>query len=810
MKRVRAAAGVMVFLIMTAAILLYLPWGRPRIEDARLSTIEDQSLQVVSDNQIESWNVSNAERERVSDTRSKITAITSNGGNTYLGTKDGEILILDGTSTETVFTANNTIDKLHMTDDLYALIGNESIVKIENSQITYNHTEDRIHGFSVSPDNRIAAWSKNHGIYLLDDQNKTYVSNRSGITDCSFSEDLAVAYRNKVEVYDTTTLDIIFERNLKEMNHYVVIIDRSLICSGGSQIFRIWDLENGESIAKRYDEDGWVRDLDITEDRFSITTEDRIYIFDSNGVLKKKIQSPPSTPLYLPLVAIGAILMGILTFWSEMDRQRHKDGNFYFKENKLPYDEAISLGSLGVFGMISFMLYLFIRMELLISMGLPMMIFFIATLWAMILSFIMFGLREVKLDPKSLYFSTSYYQERFKGWPRKAKLNRIRSIHPEYFFNKPQETMTKIGYQVSTIDGKVGKILFSHPGREKNIRKLKEAMKEAFGSKFDKVYFEEPYINEERWEEIKHLAKQSWSKVMMKFFIPLVPVFIIQPVFLLFPNILTVNILLMITFGVGAIAIFGVIYGMNHMKKYKEAQSIQAKREMKSDKKSSYSVIQEEEEFGEEVNPNKFLDYTKKDWLDVSKKLNLERPLIYLSFGILAVILILVAVGSSTENLILLIISVILPMPLLAIVSYMTKISKARNMVKNAVEHELKTGEKVLPQGFELPPPLMGHQISREPIEVTSRERELADKWSDEMQNIKMMVFISVGMFVPIGFAILYSEFFQGSYGTYMLFGIIMLPIILIMWFIISKQKIVAKVNEADRIEEMLEKRKKS
>ncbi len=814
MRLVRIVMGIVIFIILFSAILYFIPFGRARVRDAQELETFNGKVYIGSGKRLELWETDTAHREETLTLRSNITDLASDE-RLYLGTKNGTILVLNSSTkkTERCFQSDSSIVQLQKREKLYALMEDGRIVGLGEEKIMFTPPIDGdIKGFCVSPSDSIAYWSGSSGVHILEEGNSTQILEVKDVTDCAFSEDgkLAVAYKKKVQVYNTTTLEVLFEEGLEEAEHRVGFTNggKNLVCSGGTQAFRLWSLESQGLIEKRDFEEDTVKDLEVDNDRFSVMTEDRVYLYNSEAALKKRIQSSPEVPLFLPLVAVGAGLLSILTIWSELDRQHQNVEKFYFRESKLPYDEGVLLGSLGIFGMTSFLLYLFIHMEVLISMGLWVTPLFVALLWVFLLFYVLVRPREVKLDSNTFYFSTSLFQEHFKGWGRKTKLNNIRAVHPDYFYNKAQETFDQTGFQILTIEGDPGKVLFTMNNREKNTRRLERAMKKAFGPKWDRVYVDEPYIDEERWEEIGHLADKSLRMMTVKMMVFVTPIFAMQIVASFFLDKISIEIFFLILGGAGALAMGGVLYVMSQLRKVKEAQSIKAKKEIGPDQTTSYTPVAEEVE-KDEIDPEKYLDYTKKDWKEVDRKLQLERPLMYLAFGLMGALLIVIMVGASTTNLLLLIVGAILPAPLFFLVFYMNKITKARNMVKNAVEHELRTGEKVLPTGFEIPPPLMGDYISREPIDVTEKERRLADKWTDEIQNVKMMIFISIGIFIPIGIVMIYNDLFQGQYGTYIVFALIFLPIIFIMWYSFRKGKIVGKVKEAEKIEELLEEQKK-
>lgn len=794
MRRTRVILGVLIFLIMLGAILYHIPWNRNRVEGAQLSGFTGDTVFISKDETLEVWNVSTGKRENVLKLDSNVTAIAA-GEKTFIGTSSGEIHVLNETTweTEVYFKADSPIEELHYQDQLYVLAGN--LLGDEKQTLSTGPLD----GFCVSPQGDIATWNGS----TLSKGNFT-ISKGTTITDCSFSDSgrMAVAYKGKVEVYQNDSL--IFEEDLEKAPYQVEFLKERVVCSGGSQAFKIFDPRTGDLIEDKDFEDDQVKDLDVHGGQFSVTISNRVYIYDADGRSKAKVQAPPSTPMLMPLIAAGVVPLGALTLWSEFDRRKRKEKDVYYKEDTLPLDEVFMLGSLGIFSVMSFMLFFFVMQELLIPLGLWMSILFVGIQIGMLATYPIIKQREVKLDSDTFYFSTSLFQELYKGKARKAKLNKIKEVHPNYFYNKPQETMNQIGFQVVTWDGSVGDITFSQMGRDKKIRKLEDSMKKAFSDRWDKVYVDKPYIDDKRWEEIGHLADQKWTTVQLKFMLPISPVMILPVISVFFIDDLSITTYSLIIFGIGAVAIGGMMYGVNHLMKFKKAQSIQAKRKMREDIKTSYKSLTEDKET--EVEPEKYLEYDDEDWKDVQKKVNLERPIVYSTIGLMGSFLVLLLLGISLMNIPLLVLSMTLMAPLMFIAFYSIEISKARNIVKNAVEHELETGEKALPSGFEIPPPIVGTYISREPIDITEEEKKIADDWTSQTQQLKLAIATSLIVFIPIGTLLLFPEIFDAT-GFYVPFGMLMIPIFLFMWYTSRKQKIVSKVEEAERIEELLEER---
>ncbi|MBS3789765.1 MAG: hypothetical protein KGY66_02505 [Candidatus Thermoplasmatota archaeon] len=623
----------------------------------------------------------------------------------FLGTEHGEIMTYEeGEKIEHYFESELSINSLQFNKKLYALLGNDRIVRFEEGKITFNYSSDeRIDGFCVSPNGSVAVWNENAGIYVLSQDSKRNISKRKGITDCSFSNDgkLAVAYEDKLEIYNSTTSTLLFERKLKKGMNLVEFTeyDERVVFSDGRKNFNLRDLESEELITEIGFEEDQIEDLTVYGEKIFVTTSNRIHVFDSAGILKTKIHPQPEVPLFFPLVAIGTFVLGALIIWSELDRQSPEGGNYHFKENKIPFDEAILLGTLGIFSLVCFIFYLFIQKDLLIPIGLWISIFFVGSLWIPSMVGFIGMFREVKINSETLYLSTSILQEHFKNMVRKVDLDEMKEIKPDY--NK--KSSEKRGYEILTIDGRKGKILFSI-GRDRKIKEFEKAMNEVLGSKWNNIY------------EGNHAY------------------------------------------------------------------------EKKSDD---------------------FLYYTKEDWDEIQRKIRLEKPVIFGMVGIMALLLISVAVGSAHENVFLVLFSALVPPPILLLLAfYNKKVFDARKEVKKAVEHELKTEKNILPPEFQIPESIIGGPISREPIDVTEKEKKKAEKCDDNLHHLKVIIIFSIGLFLPIATALVYPELFEGTIGSYLLFLLIMLPVIFFIFYFIWTGKKLQKVKEARKINDLLENEK--
>ena len=328
-------------------------------------------------------------------------------------------------------------------------------------------------------------------------------------------------------------------------------------------------------------------------------------------------------------------------------------------------------------------------------------------------------------------------------------------------------------------------------------------MKKAFGRDWRNVFREEPHIDERRWDEVGHLAKKKWKWVAVKNFMIMMPpmtfLIILQSTAIMeitFDYFLYLIVLATVSFFVT------ILYIMKRMKDYTDAVKMKAKKDMSSGRE--YTVVSDSSE-EDDIELDKFLKMNDSEWRDVEEALSKERPYWYGTMGSIAVAFIFIISGLNFENIIFEVVGFAIIGVIMVAIFRFNKLSEYRSLVNNAVEHELKTGEIVLPEDFVIPEPIMGGDyVKRDGVTVTQEEREMAEKWSSEMYTIGLMIGVFVIVMVMM-VSLLYFDITDMKLGMFLFLGGMMTPMLLFGLIINKKQKVVSKVNQAEKIEEFLE-----
>jgi hypothetical protein len=417
--------------------------------------------------------------------------------------------------------------------------------------------------------------------------------------------------------------------------------------------------------------------------------------------------------------------------------------------------------------------------------------------------------RQVIIEEDGITLSTSFYEARYKKKPVRLSLGYIAKVHPNYFFNRNEKDLKKVGFEFVSIDGQVGTILLVGPSAASKD-KVKESLAEAFGSRWKQVYTEKPNIDEERWKKIGHYSKRSFASVSLRFAAAImIPYFLIMLLILFIPAI-SFDIFLLLSMGSMAILILGMIYGIKKIRKWVEACTIKARMELLEHMSKKAPVITSFETESKTVfEPDKHLAMTEPEWRKVEKRVAQWRPLAYVMV-LSAVIFTVFFIGARVnESIVLFIIALPAFAVLMISILFSQKITQAETLVKKAVDHELKTGELVLPEEFHIPKSWFTY-ISREPIKLTEKEKALAKRFKDqgEMMLVKQMIFWLTAIFLPMAILFITNPLKGVWYQIYVYLAAMMIPVLFFIIYMISSQRVVVKVNRAEEIDRFIKERK--
>ncbi|MFW5904219.1 MAG: hypothetical protein ACOCTK_02005 [Candidatus Saliniplasma sp.] len=827
--------GVAVIIIVLGALFYSIPFNRDHVCCAQKCAVhegENELLYISSGRKLEAWNRSTGQIYDSKYFGSKITSLTSVNESAVIGTKKGNISFYDPHTGETTlyFDGKKRLKNISQTRTnrssefpvsclgydgtnhiFYGCFNKTYILGIKDREIIFNYSSsEKIDGSCLSGDGKyLSLWNKTDGTKILHREHGEIitVSEKGNVTECAFSPDnrLAITYPDKLQVYSNDSFDLISEKELKNSDHGVEFLkDGTRIIITTNATFDILNSEDGALVTEK-EIGGKARDIDVSRGEIYITTSDRIYIYDDSGVYKEKIQPEPEVPLFRPLIIFGSVWLTAFLILSEFYRRRYLDKTkAYYIEKKITVEQTILLGLLGIFISVVSWFYFSLIMELFIPLTFFAAFVFPGLIGSMLVIHLISRPRPVKIDSNNFYFSTTFFQELYRGWVRKAGLKDIKAIHPDYFYNLITKDMEQTGFEIITMNDKLGKIVFNVQGRENKIRKLKKAMKKAFGHRWKKIYRDEPYVDEEKWKKIGHLAKKKWRWVLAKysslFVIPMVLLMIFGSLFIwdFIPFYYYTYIMVALFF----LIVVSLYYSMFRITRYVKAVKLKAKKDLISKRRTNappQGVLGKEKD---DIELDKFLKIDAEEWKEIEKALNKERPLWYTILGLIALFTGLMMLALGIDNFILQIVGFTGLMVSIFSVFYFNKLSRYRSHVKNAVEHELKTGEQILPPDFEIPKPIMGGDfVKRGPIEVTERERQIAETWSGDIALTAISILMTAVVLISMYF-LFKIDFMRRWYGSLLFLGLLMGTLALFGIYINNRQRIVAKVDQANKMEE--------
>lgn len=828
--RLRIIIGVVVLISGLSGALVTLPESAHPFYDIHwleYADREGKTILVADTNEISLWDVDSGSLLGYRYVRGRISEMdVSSNGIVAVGTEKGKILLLDNRTLELKdqYSFNSAVSTLAWStgsNRLAAGLTDGSILVWEGETEVLNtsFTGEWICGVSLSPTgDTMAVCYENEGLYVVDvgDPGTSLLRDANGPTDCSFSPfgDLAVSYLSgHVVVYDHLSWNMSFSGWVDRAYN---VVDWSwdgtrLYASGGMLGIRIWDMPSGAMVSERRHENNPASHLAAGNETVAVSTRYFVYIYTLDGEEISHFPVYEEAPFLLPITIICSIIFTILTIECELARRRFwKSTQAIYIEHKVPLDEKLLLMLLGIFVFNA----VFMHLDVGVGRGgfaVWNIILIGGTFGFIIIIMLIIQTRQVVIEEDGITLSTSFYEARFKKKPVRLGLSDITKVHPDYFFNRNEKDLKKVGFELVSVDGQVGTILLVGPSAA-STDDVKDALAKAFGSRWEQIYTEEPYIDEVRWKKIGHYSKKSYASVSMKFAALLfIPYFFILFLILSVPA-LSFGLYLLFSMGSMAILILGMIFGLKRMRKWVEASTIKARMELLDymRKRAPISTFEETKE-KTVFEPDKHLRMTEREWRDVERRIAQGRPLAYVMTAS-AVFFIIAFLGArAIESLILLIPATLSFAVLMISVFYSMRITQAYALVKKAAEHELRTGEQVLPENFNIPKSWFLY-ISREPIELTEEEKAFAQRIKDqgEMLIAKQMIVMMVAMFLPMIIFFTLDPFGGTWYRLYVFMAGIMGPVLVFMFYSMSRQRIAQKVKQAEEIDRLLKERKES
>jgi len=258
--------------------------------------------------------------------------------------------------------------------------------------------------------------------------------------------------------------------------------------------------------------------------------------------------------------------------------------------------------------------------------------------------------------------------------------------------------------------------------------------------------------------------------------------------------------------GVMALIVILIIYTMREQVKYTNAITIKAVLEMKKPEKKDIDVGSTDKN---KLNPDRYLHMSEDEWRKEIKIAQGAYRYIVLTILVSVIYFAIILSPIGTVNFFIVLISTFLFVASFFYFQFrFYRIEQSMALIKKAAEHEIRTGESIMPEDIEIPQFLSGAGIvSRKPINITPKEREIAEKMRNEGELWDMKIFILL-IFLAYGpilclFAVDIKRSFIGIY-----FGLMFLPVVVAIIYLLKRKKLLAKVKEAERIEKLIEERK--
>jgi len=822
------AIGIIITLLSTTIILIGVPYDTPSMNYPNRMLAEDGTVFTTDYAKLMAWNITSKQLIHHIKANSMIRGIDiSSDRKLLVATHKGEIAVMN-LSLKTLYNyslpENITDAKWGPQGEIVAGSENGTIFITQGGNTTaYSTSDARILKMAISPDKKflgVTYLKSEAAVFSLSNMSRVFVGPNSSVA-CSFSPDgnIAFAKTDEVFVYNMSSGELIFDRPTWQEPTYPIFLGWSpdgtkIFAAGYEEDVRGWNVSTGKVLFVLTPKH--IRCAYFDESRIYIAGNYHVLIFDMNGDEIVYLPEDAEIPFLLPVSSITIAILIILVIIEDINRRKlwneyDRDDKVIFAEKQISLQELALLFSLALYLSITLITYMLVKAWLF-----DFVLWYILSICGILLYFMVSSLLlkplPIIIRNDRIGMQVNLYQILFRKRQRWASISEIKRVSPHYFYNERIKLVEESGLDFILMDGTVLSAIIRPANRFlTDIEDLKKYLAESFGSRWDRVFVDEPYIDMDKWEKIKHLADRKTGTnviiLMVKLLVPILGIDIFMVMFpeLLFP-VFEAGLFWPFLAGVIALIVILIVRTMKEQTDYRNAITIKAVMEMKKPEKRD---IESDYSNKNKLNPDRYLHMSEEEWKKEIKIAQRFYRCIILTILVSVIYFGIILSKIGPENLFIFLISSVLFMAFIFYFQFVFyKIEQAMALIKKAVEYEIRTGKVIIPDDIEIPQFLsMSGIVSRKPINITPKERKIAEKMRNEgeLWNIKLSILSIFLVFIPLLglFAFDITRSFLAIY-----FGLMFLPIIILAIYVFKRQKILAKVKEAERIEKLIEERK--
>lgn len=324
---------------------------------------------------------------------------------------------------------------------------------------------------------------------------------------------------------------------------------------------------------------------------------------------------------------------------------------------------------------------------------------------------------------------------------RFCPFSNIKNIYPKYVNIGGAERF--VGFTVITRNEE--KIDITEM-EESKLKKIEETIKTSVKEQWKSLYVNHPYIGFEELQRMSMQLKRSKKSVWIEGF------GIILLSFVFFTLSLAVITNLFFIFIVTPACIFAILIGTSRITLYYQALT-NYKKIIKTDPALMKAVsISPKIEIKDEDPLQKVKKFNRKDWVGLERSINDRRPLYFMLIGFITMI-IAMAVQSLVSFMLFGFILFGGMGIMMSALLFVPRLTKDIELVRKIIKQELRSGEKILPNTFNIQRGFINMVPFREAPKYNS-EQWMKLVRSSKLRNEKYMAFLMVLLTAGIAFSI--------------------------------------------------------
>jgi|GEM_PF-3891518 len=843
---IRAVFSVVIVILLVAILLQYteFPHGRWSTSVLRFGNPQENELYSASGETLTVWNTLTGKIKNEITFNSSISAIdVSISNETAVGKKNGEIDILNSKTLSKIVTLvqDKNVTDLEFSKSGNILVSADSLGNLylwENNTLVNKsnlHAKDVL-SVSISSDGKyIASSSLDNTLIVIERENLSHrlLTENYGndwVSDLEWRPNsnllATVTHNGTVKVYDIDQNKTVFYENVSVAVNLVKWSPdgKYIYVTGGYNYITSWNFETGAvRFSKELEDAEELVPICVSEDGEIATTlgsSSNIRIWNING---ERINSLPdrSVPPIFYIVTLTAIALSVVLI-VEAESYYKKD----FANRKLLY------GRRGLSFIVKFYLFVLCNyggfaysyfMEFFISSGsiggvLTMSLIVNAIMAILFVLFSFSYPTSAWLDENGIYTGVSWVDQYIKKKRAFIEYSDVQSVHPTYSYTKQENEFKKSALEISTRAGEtytVGREL-----RPNYVEEIESILSGKIGANWSKIYDQAPNINTQRWLKLRKYATKSFTRMIIETILIMSAPYLLISVFVLFDILL----LLLSVGGFFAfifVAVFlalslmlAMLCGMVRMRRYNEALSIyrmiQLHNKMRPENVYPIDITSKDKYDAED-----FLKVDEKQWMKYLRIQKGDKVTTRIAMVGLALFFIGIALSRSEEiesdilqitTLVFLIAS-----PILFVFFFKNgfEIQRTRAVIKRAVEYEIKTGRRILPENYEIPySGWATNFIFREKTELTPEEKKLAEKTYLENPLWTVLLGASILLMIIISFMVLNVLKVSGTMGFLTFMAFIFIPTFIVVKIGYKRTKAIAKLRAIEEYERLLKERR--